>query len=176
MPYVIRRRKPPSPRFADACGLPSSREPHPTDVIWDDSRHPASTKPPGFAAFSHRRRERAAGGPIMWVCALGFAATSTFAAIPTHSTIRTAVQVVVLDEETLLVRANQPIASLVIDDCYENTDFVLDVDPVRYEARIRLFTLRGPLRIVVETRVPGARNLRRTHIVTVANPGERIWD
>ena len=99
------------------------------------------------------------------------AAVLAFAALsPPPSPLRAIVKVVSLDHENLLVTSTQPIEQLFIDDMYENTDYMLEQDPQNKQVRIRMLTARGPLKVIVETAVPGAKGLKRKHAITVANP------
>jgi hypothetical protein len=105
------------------------------------------------------------------VMALATLAAVAFAALsPPPSPIRSIIKITPLDYENLLVTSSQPIEQLYIDDMYENTDYMLEQDPQNKQIRIRMLTSRGPLKIIVETSVPGAKGLRRKHITTVANP------
>ena len=85
---------------------------------------------------------------------------------------RSLVKVSVLDAENLLVQSKETIETLYLDDMYVNTDYMRDHDPQKDEIRIRLLTSRGPLKIVVETLVPGTKVLRRKHRINVRNPIE----
>ena len=103
--------------------------------------------------------------------ALATLAAVAFAALsPPPSPIRSIIKITPLDYENLLVTSSQPIEQLFIDDMYENTDYMLEQDPQNKQIRIRMLTSRGPLKVIVETSVPGAKGLRRKHITTVANP------
>jgi len=105
------------------------------------------------------------------VMALATLAAVAFAALsPPPSPIRSTIKITSLDYENLLVTSSQPIEQLYIDDMYENTDYMLEQDPQNKQIRIRMLTSRGPLKIIVETSVPGAKSLRRKYITTVANP------
>ena len=97
--------------------------------------------------------------------ALAFAALS-----PPPSPLRAVVKVYSLDHENLLVTSSQPIEQLFIDDMYENTDYMLEQEPQNKQVRVRMLTARGPLKLIVETSVPGAKGLRRKHAITVPNP------
>ena len=98
------------------------------------------------------------------------AAVALAALSPPPSPIRSIIKITPLDYENLLVTSSQPIEQLYIDDMYENTDYMLEQDPQNKQIRIRMLTSRGPLKVIVETSVPGAKSLRRKYISTVANP------
>ena len=98
------------------------------------------------------------------------AAAVAFAALsPPPSPIRATIKIAPLDYENILVTSSQPIEQIYIDDMYENTDYMLEQDLQNKQIRVRMLTSRGPLKIIVETSVPGAKGLRRKHVTTVAN-------
>jgi hypothetical protein len=102
---------------------------------------------------------------VSLAAALAFAALS-----PPPSLHRAILKVIPLDHENFLVASSQPIEQLFIDDMYENTDYMIEQDPQNKQIRVRMLTSRGPLKLVVETSVPGAKALRRKHVTTIANP------
>jgi hypothetical protein len=112
-----------------------------------------------------RRAEAEVMATASLAAALAFAALS-----PPPSPLRAVVKVYSLDHENLLVTSGQPIEQLYIDDMYENTDYMLEQEPQNKQVRVRMLTARGPLKLIVETSVPGAKGLRRKHTITVANP------
>jgi hypothetical protein len=115
--------------------------------------------------FPGRRAEADVMAVVSLATALALAALS-----PPPSPIRATIKITPLDCENLLVTSSQPIEQLYIDDMYENTDYMIEQDPQNKQIRIRMLTSRGPLKIMVETSVPGAKGLRRKHTTTVANP------
>jgi hypothetical protein len=112
-----------------------------------------------------RRAEAEVMATASLAAALAFAALS-----PPPSPLRAVVKVHSLDHENLLVTSIQPIEQIYIDDMYENTDYMLEHEPQHKQVRVRMLTVRGPLKLIVETSVPGAKGLRRKHTITVANP------
>src|SRR5215207_10717919 len=111
---------------------------------------------------------RRAEAEVMAVASV--AAVLALAALsPPPSPLRAIVKVVSLDHENLLVTSTQPIEQLFIDDMYENTDYMLEQDPQNKQIRVRMLTARGPLKLIIETTVPGAKGLKRKHALVVAN-------
>jgi hypothetical protein len=80
------------------------------------------------------------------------------------------ITIIKLDHENLLVLSKQPIDTVYIDDMYQNTDYMLEQDPQNQRVVIRMLTARGPLKVIVETVIPGTKGLRRKHCTTVINP------
>jgi hypothetical protein len=102
---------------------------------------------------------------VVLTAALAFAALT-----PSPSPPRATIRITPLDSENLLITSTQPIDQVYIDDMYENTDYMIEQDPQNKQIRVRMLTARGPLKIVVETLVPGAQGLKRKHVAVVANP------
>jgi hypothetical protein len=112
-----------------------------------------------------RRAEAEVMAVVSLTAALAFAAIS-----PPPSPLRAPIKITSIDQENFLVSSSQPIDQVYIDDMYENTDYMLEQDAQNLQVRVRMLTSRGPLKVIVETIVPGAKGLRRKHVVVIANP------
>jgi hypothetical protein len=87
--------------------------------------------------------------------------------------LRDVVKICRVDNENLMVTSCDPIEQFMIDDMYENTDYMLEEDPKNKKMAVRMLTSRGPLKFVIKTKVVGSQGLLRKHVITVPNPSEK---
>lgn len=99
---------------------------------------------------------------------LAAATASTSRDRPTRPCIR----IDATDKDRLRVVSDDPISQIYIDGMYENTDYMLDVDPRKRCVHVRMLTERGPLVFEIETDVPKTNGLLRRHRVVALNPNQ----
>jgi hypothetical protein len=81
---------------------------------------------------------------------------------------RVVVRIDRVDKENMVITSRDVIESVIIDDMYENTDYMSYEHVEKKKVDVRMLTSRGPLKFIVVTKVSGSKDLTRKHKITVS--------